>query len=132
MRRLETPLRHSRSIHLAEKCKDESVLLAAGRWMCRFCDPRVKFQHGEERSRLTVRPHLARLSMCSCGKERTASICCRDLPCLQSGISVKWSVQHQSGGCRLPEPRQAHVSDGAKSATGRPFLRNRRVSQRSC
>lgn len=58
MRRLETPSRHVTSIHLAEQCKDESVLLAAGRWTCRFCDPRVKFQHREKRTRLTVWPRV--------------------------------------------------------------------------
>lgn len=48
----------ARSIHLAGKCKDESVLLSAGSWMCRFCDPRVKFQHREKRRALTVWLHV--------------------------------------------------------------------------
>lgn len=60
-----------------------------------------------------------------CGMERTASIRWGDFLCPQTGISVKSSVRHQSNGCRLSEPRQAHVSDCPKSAAGRPFPRIR-------
>ena len=41
---LEPPSHHDRS-DLSEECKDESVLLVAGRWKCGFYNTGVKFQH---------------------------------------------------------------------------------------
>lgn len=73
---------------------------------------------GKEKRTYCMGLHVTCLSVCSCGMERTASICWGDLPCLQTGISLKSSVRHQSNSCRLPEPRQAHVPDDAKSAAG--------------
>lgn len=64
MRKLQAPMRHASSIHLAEKCKDESVLLAAGRWMCRFCDPRVKFHHREKTKLAYCMSACVRVSVC--------------------------------------------------------------------
>lgn len=118
MRKLETP------VHLAEKCKDESAALAARRWMCRFCDLCVKFRHREKTGRPTVWA-CVRLCVRLCAMERSASICWGDFPCPQTGIEVNSSAVASKKRVQTLWAGQEHVSDCAKSAASRPFLRVR-------
>lgn len=92
--------------------------------MCRFCDPRVKFQHWEQRE-LTycmVAWDVSLRVLVQDGKKCFNMLGRFPLP-LDQGFQRNRVCGIKVTVARLPELRQAHVSDGAKSAAGRPFLR---------
>lgn len=121
MRKLERCTQLARS-YVAEKCKDESALLVARRWMCRFYDPRVKFQHQERETEL-----LYEQSVCVCefvrnGKKNFNIL--KRFPLLLNSDSsrIKFAASKTPG--RLSEPRQVQSQTApSQSAPSSPLLR---------